>query len=182
MCQRIEIKTLIVRDYYKGCPVSSIIFSQSGQRHKCHTLSFTICQELPWVIKKLVSYWAQNIYIPNFSIDILQTMKFSRGRGASSVAGRSHIYKFISLFILLSSLDVEILMIINYLVGQRQSYHCHRQPDMIFVHFFTPSDFQDKIFSPQKCVICKIIHSRHNSVNVLNISNLVFFGSKWATK
>ena len=116
--QNIDCKGLLQR-------LSSVIFSQSGQRHKCHNSSFTISQELPWVIKKLVSYWAQNIYIPNFSIDILQTMKFSRGRGASSVAGRSHIYKFISLSILLSSLDVEILMIINYLVGQRQSYHCH---------------------------------------------------------
>ena len=164
-------------------------FLQRLPSHKCHDLSFTICQELPRlsqtymsVIKILVSYWAQKISIRNFLIDILQTMKFSRGRGASSVAGRSHIYKFISLFILLSSLDVEILMIINYLVGQRQSHHCLHQPDIIFVHFFTPPDFQDKIFSSQKSVICKIIHSRHNIVNVLNISNLVFFGSKWATK
>ena len=98
-------------------------FLQRLPSHKCHDLSFTICQELPRlsqtymsVIKILVSYWAQKISIRNFLIDILQTMKFSRGRGASSVAGRSHIYKSISLFTLLSSLDVEILMIVNYLV------------------------------------------------------------------
>ena len=48
--------------------------------------------------------------------------------------------------------------------------------DMIFVQLYTPSDLQTKFFTPYKCVICDIAHSLLNSVNALNINNLVIFG------
>ena len=102
MCQSIEIKTLLD---CKGLRqrLSIVIFSQSGQRHKCHDLCFAMSR---------IAISSSNIHVSdidigfllssknsirNFFVDILQTMKFSRGRGASSVAGRSHTYKFISL-------------------------------------------------------------------------------------
>ena len=46
--------------------------------------------------------------------------------------------------------------------------------DVIFVQNFTQPDFQAKSLTPQKWVICDIF-LRINSVNVLNINDLVIF-------
>ena len=46
---------------------------------------------------------------------------------------------------------------------------------MIFVKKFTLPDFQAKIFTPQKCVICNIVHARYKSVNAFDISNFGIF-------
>ena len=46
---------------------------------------------------------------------------------------------------------------------------------MIFVKKFTLPDFQAKNFTPQKCVICNIVHARYKSVNAFDISNLGIF-------
>ena len=48
---------------------------------------------------------------------------------------------------------------------------------MILVHFFTPPDFHAKDFTPQKSIICEIVHSRPNSGNALNQSFGHFFGA-----
>ena len=46
---------------------------------------------------------------------------------------------------------------------------------MIFVKKFTLPDFQAKNFTPQKCVICNIVHARYKSVNAFDISNFGIF-------
>ena len=40
---------------------------------------------------------------------------------------------------------------------------------------FAVMDFHAKNFTPQKCVICNIVHARYKSVNAFNISNLSLF-------
>ena len=45
----------------------------------------------------------------------------------------------------------------------------------IFVKKFTLPDFQAKNFTPQKCVICNIVHTRYKSVNAFDISNSGIF-------
>ena len=47
--------------------------------------------------------------------------------------------------------------------------------DMIFVKKFTLPDFQAKNFTPQKCVICNIVHARYKSVNAFDIRNFGIF-------
>ena len=42
---------------------------------------------------------------------------------------------------------------------------------MIFVKEFTLPDFQAKNFTPQKCVVCNIVHARYKSINGFEISN-----------
>ena len=37
---------------------------------------------------------------------------------------------------------------------------------------FWTTEFHDKNVTPQKCVICDIVHSRHSSINAFSISNL----------
>ena len=46
---------------------------------------------------------------------------------------------------------------------------------MIFVKKFTLPDFQAKNFTPQKCIICNIVHARYKSVNAFDISNFGIF-------
>ena len=46
---------------------------------------------------------------------------------------------------------------------------------MIFLKKFTLPDFQAKNFTPQKCVICKIVHARNKSINAFDISNFGIF-------
>ena len=47
--------------------------------------------------------------------------------------------------------------------------------DMIFVKKFALPDFQAKNFTPQKCVICNIVHARYKSVNAFDISKRGIF-------
>ena len=46
---------------------------------------------------------------------------------------------------------------------------------MIFVKEFTLPDFQAKNFTPQKCVVCNIVHARYKSVNAFDISKCGIF-------
>ena len=53
--------------------------------------------------------------------------------------------------------------------------------DMIFVQLFTHPDFQAKYFTPVNGVICDIVHSPLNSVNMYLSVLWAFFGQKWAS-
>ena len=45
----------------------------------------------------------------------------------------------------------------------------------VFVKEFTLPDFYAKNFTPQKCVICNIVHARYKSVNAFDIYNFGIF-------
>ena len=60
-------------------------------------------------------------------------------------------------------------------VANRRLHYGVTQSDMIFVQNFTLPNFHAKNFTPQKCVICNIVHACYKSVNAFDICNFGIF-------